>query len=191
MQNQGRHKRGLPFVREAVGYNEFVLPALTLACCRRRVGQLCRAGWRCCWAWAGARGCRRSKRATRQTGRTASQPRTETRGDWREYGSRQSICADARSYDHQRLDTKPPVTFEKNMQWVRQIIAEGREVIDIGPDFLRRASTGRASGVYEMERRLLKGYPNYVRDFQRWHRLQGGNPYVDPWVHFLRTAGQP
>jgi hypothetical protein len=77
------------------------------------------------------------------------------------------------------------------MQWVRQIIAEGREVIDIGPDFLRRASTGRASGVYEMERRLLKGYPNYVRDIQRWHRLQGGNPYVDPWVHFLRTAGQP
>jgi len=64
------------------------------------------------------------------------------------------------------------------MQWVRQIIAEGREVIDIGPDFLRRASTGRASSVYEMERRLLKGYPNYVRDFQRWHRLQGGNPYV-------------
>jgi hypothetical protein len=85
----------------------------------------------------------------------------------------------------------PQWTFEKNMQWVRQIIAEGREVIDIGPDFLRRASTGRASGVYEMERRLLKGYPNYVRDFQRWHRLQGGNPYVDPWVHFLRTAGQP
>ena len=85
----------------------------------------------------------------------------------------------------------PQRTFEKNMQWVRQIIAEGREVIDIGSDFLRRASTGRASGVYEMERRLLKGYPNYVRDFQRWHRLQGGNPYVDPWVHFLRTAGQP
>jgi hypothetical protein len=85
----------------------------------------------------------------------------------------------------------PQWTFEKNIQWVRQIIAEGREVIDIGPDFLRRASTGRASGVYEMERRLLKGYPNYVRDFQRWHRLQGGNPYVDPWVHFLRTAGQP
>ena len=29
----------------------------------------------------------------------------------------------------------PQWTFEKNMQWVRQIIAEGREVIDIGPTF--------------------------------------------------------
>ena len=29
----------------------------------------------------------------------------------------------------------PQRTFEKNMQWVRQIIAEGREVIDIGPTF--------------------------------------------------------
>jgi len=33
-----------------------------------------------------------------------------------------------------------PTEYRKNIQWVHQIIAEGREVIDIGPDFLRRAS---------------------------------------------------
>ena len=54
MQNQGRHKRGLPFVREAVGYNEFVfacpdislLSATSGAAMSRRLVALLGVGWR-------------------------------------------------------------------------------------------------------------------------------------------------
>jgi hypothetical protein len=46
--------------------------AASAAVGRQRVGQLCRADWWRCWAWAGARGCRRSQRDHRQTARTAS-----------------------------------------------------------------------------------------------------------------------
>ena len=79
-------------------------------------------------------------------------------------------------------------TLELNKAWIRQMMREGRRVIDIGPDFARRADTGKVSQVYGLERRLLKGYPYYERQFLRWRKLRGGNPDVDiheAWYYIL------
>jgi len=79
-------------------------------------------------------------------------------------------------------------SLELNSAWIRQMMREGRRVIDIGPDFARRADTGRVSKVYGLERRLLKGYPYYERQFLRWRKLRGGNPDVDiheSWHYIL------
>ena len=79
-------------------------------------------------------------------------------------------------------------TLELNEAWIRQMMREGRRVIDIGPDFARRADTGKVSQVYSLERRLLKGYPYYERQFLRWRKLRGGNPDVDiheAWYYIL------
>jgi hypothetical protein len=79
-------------------------------------------------------------------------------------------------------------TLELNEAWIRQMMREGRRVIDIGPDFARRADTGKVSQVYGLERRLLKGYPYYERQFLRWRKLRGGNPDVDiheAWYYIL------
>ncbi len=74
-----------------------------------------------------------------------------------------------------------------NRQWIEQMMQQGRRVIDIGPDFVRRAGGIEPSPYYGMERRLLKGYPHYQRRFFRWHKLRGGNPDVDPgpWLYIL------
>lgn len=46
------------------------------------------------------------------------------------------------------------------------MMSEGREIIDIGPDFARRTRSG-PSKFYEMERTMLKGYQNYRKVFDR------------------------
>ncbi len=46
------------------------------------------------------------------------------------------------------------------------MMRDGRQIIDIGPDFERRAVRG-VSDFYEMERSQLKGYDNYIKVFQR------------------------
>lgn len=56
---------------------------------------------------------------------------------------------------------------------------DGREIIDIGPDFQRRASpNGYNSPFYEMERSFLDGYENYQKVFER-NGSTGGVPGVD------------
>jgi len=64
-----------------------------------------------------------------------------------------------------------PVDFDlgmrRNKRWIKDQIRNGREVIDIGPDFQRRSATGRSSSLYEMERRHLDGYENYRKVFER------------------------
>jgi hypothetical protein len=67
-----------------------------------------------------------------------------------------------------------------NKQFIEEMRAEGRQIIDIGPDFERRLANrlnpeeGRpASDVYGSEREALKDYPNYVRDFMREGRYGG------------------
>lgn len=57
--------------------------------------------------------------------------------------------------------------MKRNERWIKDQMRNGREVIDIGPDFLRRAATGRSSPFYEMERRNLKGYDSYNKAFER------------------------
>jgi len=74
-------------------------------------------------------------------------------------------------------------TLELNKAWIRQMMREGRRVIDIGPHFERRwrfikgLEKGQPpSDVYALERRLLKGYPLYEKHFIRGGRYGGGVP---------------
>jgi hypothetical protein len=67
---------------------------------------------------------------------------------------------------------------EANLAWIRQMRAERREIIDIGPDFDRRLNrvldrNQRHSDVYNMERIELKNYDGYRRNFNRSERYQG------------------
>jgi RHS repeat-associated protein len=68
--------------------------------------------------------------------------------------------------------------MKRNERWIKEQMRNGREVIDIGPDFQRRAATGRSSPFYEMERRRLKGYDNYDKAFER-NGSNGGVPGLD------------
>jgi hypothetical protein len=85
----------------------------------------------------------------------------------------------------------PEWTLEKNIAWVRQMMRQGRRVIDIGPHFERRwryvmgLPGGRPpSDVYALERRLLKGYANYEKLFIRGGRYGGGVPglHIKGWA---------
>uniref|UniRef100_A0A7V1ZHS0 Pre-toxin TG domain-containing protein n=1 Tax=Thermoanaerobaculum aquaticum TaxID=1312852 RepID=A0A7V1ZHS0_9BACT len=75
-------------------------------------------------------------------------------------------------------------SFGANREWIRQMKAEGRQVIDTGPDFARRVERlekGKVpwSDVYNMERMELKGYGNYKRVFRRFGKWRGGVPGLD------------
>ncbi|GIV16567.1 MAG: hypothetical protein KatS3mg022_2002 [Armatimonadota bacterium] len=77
-------------------------------------------------------------------------------------------------------------TEELNAAWIRQMMRQGRRVIDIGPDFTRRLKryldirAGKPnvpspiSDPYNLERRLLKGYPRYEKQFIRRGKWWGG-----------------
>jgi hypothetical protein len=74
-------------------------------------------------------------------------------------------------------------SLELNEAWVREMMKQGRRVIDIGPHFERRwrfvrgLEGGRPpSDVYALERRLLRGYPFYEKRFIRGGRYGGGVP---------------
>ncbi len=57
----------------------------------------------------------------------------------------------------------------RNERWLKDQIRDGRKIIDIGPDFARRAATGAARDFYELERRVLReaNYENYKKAFDR------------------------
>ncbi len=75
-------------------------------------------------------------------------------------------------------------SMEANEAWIRQMRAEGREIIDIGPDFERRAYRMR-EGIqpdappYNLERQVLQGYERYRKVFQRSGKYWGGVPGLD------------
>ena len=68
--------------------------------------------------------------------------------------------------------------MKRNQRWIKDQMRDGRQIIDIGPDFQRRAATGRNSPFYEMERRNLNGYDNYRKVFER-NGQTGGVPGLD------------
>jgi hypothetical protein len=83
-----------------------------------------------------------------------------------------------RVYDYVRRnggDTfDPGIPYDKaewmrrNEDWLREQMRQGREVVDIGPDFKKRSTGERTpSEFYEMERRLTKEYENYRKNFDR------------------------
>jgi len=73
-----------------------------------------------------------------------------------------------------------------NRQWIIQMMRQGRMIIDIGPEFAARRAGHpyRPSVFYELERRLLKGYPHYRKVFLR-RGSYGGVPGLDPDSEFL------
>ena len=56
--------------------------------------------------------------------------------------------------------------LRRNERMIKDAMRRGREIVDIGPDFRRRASQG-ASDFYQMERRVTKGYDRYRKVFKR------------------------
>jgi len=54
-----------------------------------------------------------------------------------------------------------------NKQVIQKKMAEGYEIIDIGPDFPRRAIRGAPQPAYQMERTITKGYEGYKKAFTR------------------------
>lgn len=75
-------------------------------------------------------------------------------------------------------------TMGANKAWVQQMREEGREIIDVGPDFLRRSERA-ARGVqpeapaYNLERKELSGYGGYQSVFERTGKYSGGTPGLD------------
>ena len=67
-----------------------------------------------------------------------------------------------------------------NRRWIMQMMGEGRLIIDIGPSMSRRVLKGiQASKFYELERRLIRGYPHYRKEFLRFGKRIYGVPGLD------------
>jgi hypothetical protein len=62
---------------------------------------------------------------------------------------------------------------------VKDAMRSDREIIDIGPDFARRAAGRTPSDFYNRERRVTSGYGNYTKFFVRDGKLSGGVPGLD------------
>lgn len=72
----------------------------------------------------------------------------------------------------------------ENRAFIQQAVREGKEVLDIGPDFSRRLTRtleGQRpnSTFYNMERMETRGYGAYRRVFERSGRFEGGVPGLD------------
>jgi len=65
------------------------------------------------------------------------------------------------------------LAMKRNKRWINDKMKEGREIIDIGPDFARRRTGYGASPFYEMERTQLNGYSNYKKVFTRFGQYGG------------------
>ncbi|MEG1179300.1 MAG: hypothetical protein RSD42_02700 [Oscillospiraceae bacterium] len=69
--------------------------------------------------------------------------------------------------------------MKRNKRWINDMTKDGREIIDIGPDFSRRSLGRDPSPFYNMERSQVKGYDNYKKVFERDGRIFGGVPGLD------------
>ncbi len=73
-------------------------------------------------------------------------------------------------------------SLEENRLWIQEVRAAGKQVIDIGPAFERRAlrlSQGLRpdSPFYNVERMETAGYENYIKAFERTSKYTGGLPH--------------
>ncbi|MFI2652610.1 hypothetical protein [Micromonospora fulviviridis] len=67
----------------------------------------------------------------------------------------------------------------RNERMIRDAMRAGRQIIDIGPDFARRAAGRAPSDYYSMERRVTDGYDGYTKAFETNGRLSGGVSGID------------
>lgn len=67
------------------------------------------------------------------------------------------------------------LAMKRNKNWIKKMMAEGREIIDIGPDFFeRRLGIRKPSKFYGLEREMVKNYNNYHKVFERLGKNIGG-----------------
>lgn len=59
------------------------------------------------------------------------------------------------------------IAMLRNKRWINDMMKEGREIIDISPDFARRRLGKAPSDFYNMERTQVKGYAKYDKVFTR------------------------
>jgi hypothetical protein len=86
--------------------------------------------------------------------------------------------------DEIRAETFKGTGMAENRAFIQQAMREGKEVLDIGPDFSRRLTRtleGQRpdSPFYNMERMETRGYDAYQRLFERNGRFEGGVPGLD------------
>ncbi len=100
---------------------------------------------------------------------------------------RERVIPFARKYGYETIADYIPSdkwTMEANEQWLKQMMREGREIIDIGPDFTRRLRyrlgyrderAAPPSLAYGLERRILREYRygNYRKAFRRTWKYGG------------------
>ena len=67
----------------------------------------------------------------------------------------------------------------RNGRMIKDAMRADRDMIDIGPDFARRAAGRDPSPIYNLERQLTANYDNYTSVFKRFGRLEGGVPGLD------------
>ena len=67
------------------------------------------------------------------------------------------------------------LAMKRNKRWINDMMREGREIIDIGPDFARRRSGVAPSSFYNMERTQVVGYERYKKVFIREGQYGGVN----------------
>ncbi len=72
-------------------------------------------------------------------------------------------------------------TLDVNKKWMQQMVKEGRLIIDIGPDFIRRSNEFDKGKYYirmgyNIEREITNGYTNHHKVFQRIEKWKGGLP---------------
>lgn len=78
-----------------------------------------------------------------------------------------------------------PLAMRRNERWIKDQIRDGAILIDVGPDFSRRAdriASGQrgSSEFYEMERTNVRRsrYTNYCQEFRR-----EGSARAVPWLN--------
>ena len=69
--------------------------------------------------------------------------------------------------------------MKRDTRWIEDMKRQGREIIDIGPDFKRRSLGRDPSGFYNMERFQTKDYYKYRKVFERTGKNSGGVPGLD------------
>ena len=69
--------------------------------------------------------------------------------------------------------------LNKNIKAVEKWKSEGREIVDIGPHFGRRAAGVKPRKAYNAERKVVKKYDNYKKVFKRTGKTSGGVEGLD------------
>lgn len=74
------------------------------------------------------------------------------------------------------------ICARRGQQWKK----EGRNIVDIGPDFKGRSrminprkTSNKGNPFYNGERKNTRVYKNYKKDFQRTGKKVGGNSSID------------